>query len=379
MNADETRRGLERRRQRGDRQGRRVGAEDRVFADHGLRLGDRLFLDLAILEHRLDDKIAIRQCRVVRRRRDAREQRIAIGGRCAAAVDLIGDQLLRMRLALVGGFLIAIDEDDVDAGLRGDIGDAGAHEARAEDADLLDRLRRHVCRPPRAFVEVLHGNEQRADHRRRLGRAEDFREIARFHPQRLIHRKLQALIDHLQDGARRRIIVVGLAAVERVRRREHHHAILGIDQAAGKLETVDVPRRLRRAAGLDPVLGRLHQIRLRHHRVDKLHRLGAIEPKLIALEQKLQSVRRLQHARDPLRAATAGKQADFDFRQAKSRLIAVGGDTVMTGERQFEAAAHGGAVERRHPGLPARLHAAGDLRKLAAFVEQPLVCGFLAL
>ena len=100
-----------------------------------------LFLDLAVLEHRLDDEIAILQRGVIRRRRDACEQRVAIGGGGAAAVDLIGDQLLRMRLALVGGFLIAVDQHDVDAGLRGDIGDAGAHEAGAEDADLLDRLR----------------------------------------------------------------------------------------------------------------------------------------------------------------------------------------------------------------------------------------------
>ena len=50
-----------------------------VFADHGLRLGDRLGLDLAVLEHRLDDEVAVLQRGVVRRRRDAREQRVAIG------------------------------------------------------------------------------------------------------------------------------------------------------------------------------------------------------------------------------------------------------------------------------------------------------------
>ena len=80
-----------------------------------------------------------------------------------------------------------------------------------------------------------------------------------------------------------------------------------------------------------------------------------------------------------LRAAAAGKQADFDFRQAEPRLIVVGSDAVMAGERQLEAAAHRGAVERRDPGLAARLHAAGGQRKLAAFLEQPLVRGFLAL
>ena len=36
-----------------------------VVADHGLRLGDGLGLDLAVLEHRLDDEIAVLQRAVV--------------------------------------------------------------------------------------------------------------------------------------------------------------------------------------------------------------------------------------------------------------------------------------------------------------------------
>ena len=64
---------LERCRQRSDRQGRGVGAEDRVLADHVLRLGDHLFLDLAILEHRLDDEIAAFQRRIIGGRGDAGE------------------------------------------------------------------------------------------------------------------------------------------------------------------------------------------------------------------------------------------------------------------------------------------------------------------
>ena len=41
-----------------------------------------------------------------------------------------------MRLALVGGGLVAVEQHDLDAGLRGDIGDAGAHHPGAEDAEL---------------------------------------------------------------------------------------------------------------------------------------------------------------------------------------------------------------------------------------------------
>jgi len=47
-----------------------------------------------------------------------------------------------MRLARVGGFLVAVDEHDVEPRERRDIGDAGAHEAGTEHADFLEHRRR---------------------------------------------------------------------------------------------------------------------------------------------------------------------------------------------------------------------------------------------
>ena len=176
-------------------------------------------------------------------------------------------------------------------------------------------------RPARALVELLHRDEQRADHRRRFRRAQDLRELAQLDAQRLIHRQLQALIDHLHDGARGRIVVVGLAR-GRSRWRPGTSSCPPWNRparrAAGSRRRPTAPSRA--AAGLDPVLRRRAPDRRRHHRVDQLHRLGAVEAKLVALEQKLQRVGRRQHARDALRAAAAGKQADLDFRQAEPRL-----------------------------------------------------------
>ena len=68
---------------------------------------------------------------------------------------------------------LVVDEHDVDAGAGRDIGDAGAHEAGAEHADLPDPGGRGSGRPARALVELLHGDEQRAHHVRRLRRAQD--------------------------------------------------------------------------------------------------------------------------------------------------------------------------------------------------------------
>ena len=162
----------------GDRQGRGVGAEDGLGTDGGLDLGDDLGLDLGILEHGLDDQVAALQRGVVGGRGDAAEQRVAVGGLGAALHDLVGDQLVRIGLALVGGLLVAVDQHDLEAGLRGDIGDAGAHEAGADDADLLQLARRHIGRAARALVELLHRDEERADHRGRLLRPQDLGEIA---------------------------------------------------------------------------------------------------------------------------------------------------------------------------------------------------------
>ena len=69
---------------------------------------------------------------------------------------------------------------------------------------LLQVGRRRCRRTPRAFVELAHRDEQRADHRRRFLRAKDLREIAALDRQREIHRQLQALEDALQDGLARR-------------------------------------------------------------------------------------------------------------------------------------------------------------------------------
>ncbi len=337
------------------------------------------FLDLAVLEHRLDDQVAILQRHIVGRGLNTREQRVAFGGAGAAALDLIGHQLPRMLLALLGRFRIAVDEHDIEAGKRAHIGDARAHEAGAEHADFLQVFPRHGGRPAGALVDLLQRDEQRADHRRRLRRTQNFRKPARLDAQRLIHRQLQSLIDDLHDGARRRIIVVGLAPIERVCRRKHHHAGFRMDRPARQFETFDIPRRLGRAARRDPVFGRLDEIAGGHHRIDELHRLGALDIDLVAFEQELQRIGRLQHARDPLRAAGAREQSDFDLRQRQPRSVVVGGDTVMAGERQFETAADRGAIDRRDPGLAAGLDPAAKQRQFAALLEQARIRRLLAL
>src|SRR3989442_8576400 len=110
MDADEMSWPFRHLRERADRQSRGVGAEDCPLPDRSFRRGDGAGLDLAVLEHRLDDEVAVPERAVVRGRPYAREQRIALGYGREPPVDLLGDQFRRMGLALVGRLLIAVDQ-----------------------------------------------------------------------------------------------------------------------------------------------------------------------------------------------------------------------------------------------------------------------------
>ena len=379
MDSDEARLILPFLGQRIDRQRRGIGGEDGILAQQRLRLGIGLGLDLAILEHRFDDQIAIADGVVVRRRGDARQQCVAVGVLGAALGDEAVDHRLRMRLALVGAFLIAIDQHHVDAGLGRDVTDAGAHEAGADDGELLDLGRRNILRPARALVQFLHRQEQAADHRRRFLAAQDFCEVTRLDAQGVVDIDQQPFIDAAHDGACSRIVVVGLAAIESVGRREDVHAGCRIDRTARQLESLDVPRRDGLAAVLDPLLRRRDEIGGRHDGADDVGGLGLRERHLVALEQQLQRIRRRHQTRQALRAAATGKQADLDFRQTEPRLRIVGGNAIVTGQRQFERAAERETVDRRDPRLAAGFDGPQRLRQLAALVEQHLIRGFLAL
>jgi hypothetical protein len=338
--------------------------------NRGFRLGDSLGLDLAILEHRLDHEVARLECTIVGGGRDAREQRVAVGCRRAALGDLISHELGRMRLALVGRLLVAVDQHHVESGERSDVGDAGAHEACTNDSNGFERRCRNALGTARALVELLQGDEQGADHRRRFRRTQDFREPPRFDAQRQVHRQLQALVDDLQDGACRGVVVVGLAPIERIGGGERHHAGLGVDRPARQAEAFHVPGRLRLAMRLDPAFGMRDEFGGGHDRIDQFDRLGLRRANQIALEQKLQRITRRQHAGNALRAAGTGKQADLDLRQAQARLVAVGRHPVMTGQAELEAAAKRGAVDRRDPRLAAGLQPPIEQRQLAALLEQ---------
>ncbi len=252
--------------------------------------------DLRVLENRFHDQVAALEIGIIGRGLDPAEQRIAIGGLGAALHDLVGDQLVRIGLALLRRLDVLVDEHDLQAGLRRDIGDAGAHEARADDADLLELRRRHVGRAAGTLVQLLHRDEERADHRGRLLRPEYLGEVAALDLEAEIDRQLQPLVDRREDGAGGRVVVVGLAAIDRVGRRPDLHAGRRMHLVRGQLEALLVPGLRRLRIGLEPILGVLDDVGARRDRMDEAGIARRERLHLLALEHHLERVAGLHQA-----------------------------------------------------------------------------------
>ena len=161
------------------------------------------------------------------------------------------------------------------------------------------------------------------------------------------------------------IVVVGLLAQHGVGRHQHLHAARRVRSAARDLEALGIPGLQRLGARGD---GIHHPLPCRrplsanfHHGVDHAD-LQRIE-RLDALAFHQQGCGRLHagQARQALRAAGAGQQAQRDFGKTEARLGIVGRDAMMASQRDFHAAAQGRTVERCGDGLAAQLDAAHEL------------------
>ena len=336
VDADELLRPFRGLRQIADRQGGGVGGKDRAFGDHRLGLRGHPGLDLHILEHRLDDQVTARKCGVIRGRGDPGQHLFLLLRRHLAALHALVEQLGGMRLAAIRGLLRGVDQHDLDPGIRADIGDARAHHAGTENADLFHPLIRHV-RPVRALLQRLLVQEQGPDHGRGGRVHQHLGEPARLDPQRGVEIDHRALIDRRQQRPGRRIDALGLAMHHGVGADEGHEAGRVIGRAAGHLEALLVP-------GLDdigirrrqnPCLRLRQQLTGRHDLVNQPRALGLLRIQHLAFQEDRRRRHRADHAGIPRRAAAAGEEADKDLRQADLRLRAVGHEAAVTGQRDL--------------------------------------------
>jgi hypothetical protein len=97
---------------------------------------------------------------MIGRGRDQRQQLLALFLCGLALLDALLDQILGIGLALGGGFHVTVDQHHRNAGLGRHIGDACAHEAGADNADLAELGRLDALGAARALVDLLQRDEQ---------------------------------------------------------------------------------------------------------------------------------------------------------------------------------------------------------------------------
>ena len=348
VDTDEVLRALHAGSQLGDRQGGGVRAQDAVLRHRCLDLCPDLVLELGVLEDRLDDDVTVGEVGVVHGRGDPVQQslRLLLGG--LAALQRLGLQALGVGLALLRCLQLDVLEDDLHAGLRGNVGDGGAHHAGADHAQLLELLTRHVLRAGAPAVAVLQVEEEGLHHVLRGGTGDELHEVAGLDAGGLLDvLQLQTLDgcgeDRLRRRHRRALDLLG--DVRREGRQECGQLRVGRG-ATRDLVALGVPRLLRVWVFLDPLLRGVEQLIGRDDLVDQAGLQRVLGAELTAGGQDLhQRVLQTQHAGHTGHAAATRQQAEGDLRQADLQTLGVGGDAVVGGQSQLEAAAEGGAVD----------------------------------
>ena len=313
-------------------EGRGIAGEDRAFLHHLVELSEDALLHCQILEDRLDHDVRLGDVRI-------RESRLKERHPLA---DLRGGELslLRARLVvladgaepLVEGLLLHFQHAHRDARVGEAHGDAAAHGTGADHGRGVDRSGSRVV----GYVRHLRGGtlgQERVPQGLRFRRIQQLDEEAPF-DQRSLFERLEGGGDRVDALERRRIplghrgdavarelqerlgIWMGDAALAHDRKRPSRGDAVREGDRAGEEVTLD---HLVEEAGLG-------QHRRRHR--------GAGDDQV---ERGLQA----EHARNPLRPAGAGNQADLHLRQRDLRRRR--GDAIVAAQGELEAAAH------RHP------------------------------
>ena len=369
VDADEIGRLAPRLGEAGDRQRGCVGAEDHIVADYGFGgLGD-IGLDLAGFEHRFNDQVAAGQIGIVRSRLDAIKDDLRLGRIHA----LLGQPVGGILLALFRRRQVAVEQHDLDAGLRRHHGHARAHQASAQHADLLRRHGRNALGTTRALFGGLFRNKQAADHVAGLGIGNDLGEIFGFNTDGRVHRHLGAFIDSAQDRLGRVHVIAGIHVRHGGAAHEHLRES-GVERggrAARHLEILGIPRlHTASGVGLHPRLGGGDDLIGGHHGLRDAKAQGLLRAHVLALQQVHQRRLDAHQARQALGATGAGEQADHDFRQAERDLGIVGNHPVMAGEDEFEPAAQCQAIDGRRDRLAAGFQIAQQLVEAEHAIEQ---------
>ena len=119
--------------------------------DDAVELAEQVLLRREVLDDRLEHEIAVGQLLEVADGVHAAEHGVALGRFELAPLDLLGEGLLQARDHRVRRGLRTAPQHDLDAGLGGDLRDAGTHDPGTDDSQALDAHRgRSPCSRPEA-------------------------------------------------------------------------------------------------------------------------------------------------------------------------------------------------------------------------------------
>lgn len=313
-------------------------------------------LELLVFKNRLDHEINALEIGGVGGRGDARQQGVAALLCGAAPLQRLGLQLFGVALAFSGGLKADIFEYHLIAGLGRDVGDAGAHHARTQHTDPLDRGLADAFGPRPAGIDGLQVEEERLHHVLGDLAGDQRREVAALDAAGGVEIDLCPLDRGGQDGPRRRHRgTLELLAQVRRERRQNRRQTRRRRGAAGHLVALLVPRLHPGTVGvglellLYPSLGGGHQLLDRCHQlVDQtdLLGLGRLEPGTL----RQHAHERVLDAEHPYRAGhptATRQQTQRHLRQTELAALDVGGDPVMTRQRDLQAAAQRRPVDGR--------------------------------
>ena len=344
-----------------------IGGQNRRRLGDLVELREDLLLDIHFLEHRLDDEVGVRD--VVHIGAAGQQAHalldVGLGHPAAGHRDVV--VLLDRPEAAIQRLLRGLDDGDRDAGIGEVHRNAAAHGSGTDDGDLLDRARFRALRHVEHLGGLALGEEQVAL-RLRLIAGHELHERIALALQAFLERQLERQLHRLDAGVRRLEPArprgqLGGRLVERRR--------IGLDVGQLVVAIADANRFL--AFGTD--LFRQHNGRLRQvsggDLVDRAELQGFLSGNRISADDDLQGLDRADEARQALRAAGTGKDAELHLRKSDPR--AGRRDAMMTAERDLEAASEHGAVQRGDDRLRHRLDGIDHLdqgrrlRRLAEF------------
>ena len=310
-----------------------------------------LGLEFTVLEHGFDDQIAALQ---VGRRRGGLDQAqdflLRVSRHAALVHAALGD-LGGIRLALFGLLQAHILEHrgNAFAGLR--VGNARAHHAGTQQADLAGLEAGHTCGAALTALDGVEIEEEGVDHGLGLLAGHEAGQCTALDAQGGLDVHLQAFDHAGHDGFGRGVQAARVLLDDRRGHHQHlRHGRVG-RQATGDLVALGFPGVLGGGVGGNPGQGfRFHLgcgvVARGYEVVHQAQALGLSRTEGLAFHQVGLGTHQAQVACHLGHATGAGQQAQGHFGQAELGFLVVDGDAVVAHQRHFPAATQRRAVEQ---------------------------------